>query len=74
MSKQGMHHDKLVQTYNALSADVVVEGDDLKRIQEVLLGSKEYSRALSNEIKDYIETIEGKFSTKDLYQVRQHTH
>jgi hypothetical protein len=68
MSKQGMHHDKLVQTYNALSADVVVEGDDLKRIQEVLLGAKEYSRALSNEIKDYIETIEGKFSTKDLYQ------
>jgi len=68
MSQQGMHHDKLVQTYNTLSHDITIDRENLTRIQSLLLGDKTKSRAMTNEIKDYIETVEGKFNLKEFYK------
>lgn len=71
MSNTGMHHDKLVQTYNILSENIEISAEDIKRINSLLLGVKEHTRAMSNEIRDYIDTIEGKFTSQELYKTLQ---
>lgn len=68
LSRDGIHHDKLVQVYQELSKNLTIETQDLERIQQLLLGSKEYSRSLSNEIKEYLTVIEGKFTSQDMYK------